>query len=731
MLPEKNTENDIKIIEPIPGVHNGAAIAGVCANIAKLPTILLSPGTKKPADKTGKDHREHAIYSAQELLDKTANYYHQYGVQPGIGLVTGEGIGVLDIDPGGEEYLTKLAKKYPEVARWRDETLRVSTGRGGEHLYFTYPPEIRVPSRAGVLAENVDVRAQGGIVVTPYNKHSSGANYEFDTDSTANTAAASGDVGAHPVYIDLRDLGTDGNQQIQLYALSLPAELLELIREQDAVEPKPVDNFTHDEHPKPSPEGLQRRVNGLIQSVREAKRGSGNTMLNWAAGVAAALGADRVENESLLIKAFLERPTDESREARKREAQATIESGWKWGLNDSDEALKSSEREHPKIVSLNKSKVTKNDLKERSAPTVPATQDEGRVHERGEPLAAGTTRATDGRGEQIQTVFADIAAIISGDLQAAEPGGGPVLTDGSQRFYRGASNVLIGDPETAKTLFTLAAGAEVLQRGDFFIFIDTDHNGPQLIIGNLLRLGVTRQALIERMKYAQPDDREELVAVVEEALKLVETVGKDTEVMAVLDSVGENLGLYGVSPNDDQGVVEVNRATAAQLARAGCTAISIDHQAKNAESRSFGATGSTAKKRAADGAVYKVRVVKGREFSPSTGGVSELLLIKDRRGGVRALGVKTDDVAARFELDAPDPKTGLQAWRFFPGASRPTAEQVETLKLMGDVQLLEQLVPPPKSKRDVTGRMKWGDDRALNALREWRKENPEEHKNVS
>lgn len=344
------------------------------------------------------------------------------------------------------------------------------------------------------------------------------------------------------------------------------------------------------------------------------------------------------------------------------------------------------------------------------------------------PEPKGATRMTQTTaGSSPSFAFADIAAIIDGGLEAIEADGGPGLIDGSKRFYRGAVNVLFGDPETAKTLVALASGAQILQSGGILAFIDTDHNGPELVVrflGNTL--GLPREVLVERLRYAQPEEAEELLGAVNALVGQAEQLGgmEGPEVFVVLDSVGENLGLFGVSPNDDQGFIDMNRRTAARLARASCTVVTIDHLAKNTESRKYGATGSTAKKRAADGAVYRVQLVKGREFSPTTGGANNLLLEKDRRGGVRALGLKTGDVAARFELDAPDAQA-QQNWRLVPGNPGPTRIQAKAIELAGDVEELRSLDPPPKSKLDVAKRMEWGHRRALDALQEWRKEQGE------
>ena len=331
------------------------------------------------------------------------------------------------------------------------------------------------------------------------------------------------------------------------------------------------------------------------------------------------------------------------------------------------------------------------------------------------PPKASATRPAE--PESDHPLFADLAAILDGGIRTPAPDGGPARTDGTFILYTGKVNALIGDPESAKTLFALCVVADALLAGAQAVFIDTDHNGPDFVLGFLLAVGVPRDVMLAQFRYAEPEDRRDL-------LQIVDALAADFDALVVvLDSVGENLSLWGVSPNDDQGFIDMNRATAARLAKAGHLVITIDHLAKNIVSRDFGATGSTAKKRAVDGAMYQVVIVN--EFSPTSGGQSALLLKKDRTGGVRALGYKRDQTVAHFEVNAPDAQTGVQTWALHPGPTNvpsPAAVKAaaKAAQLPADVTALDGLTPPPKSKEDVMARMKWGTVRALAALNAWR-----------
>lgn len=437
---------------------------------------------------------------------------------------------------------------------------------------------------------------------------------------------------------------------------------------------------------------VARRVERLIQSVRDAEEENGNNTLNWATRIAGALHArygDEMVPEDKTRRAFVETYTARERDPRKveskrREGLGTVASGWRDGLANPAEVLDRDREPVPEVQQIAS-----------SAP------------ERAEGFS--TAGDDDAEPEEVP-VFADLAAILSGELRTAEPDAGPKLTDGTQRLYSGKVNSIFGDPESAKSRFALVVQADSLLSGGGAVFVDTDHNGPELVLRFLAELGVPEHVMIERLKYAEPDDKAELLAV-------VDAVAAMDPCPVVFDSVGENLGLWGVSPNDDQGFLEMNRATAARLARCGHTVVTVDHLAKNAESRGYGATGTAAKKRAVDGAMYEVRVRD--EFSPAEGGRSDMHLVKDRSGGVRAQGVKRGAVTFTFHLSAPD-RDGRQKWTLTPGTPEPTAEEKHAAKVSADVMLLDRLDPPPKSKNDVKARMSWGSDRAQVAWKEWR-----------
>ncbi|WP_438303420.1 bifunctional DNA primase/polymerase [Streptomyces sp. HUAS TT11] len=92
-----------------------------------------------------------------------------------VGIATGpSGLLVVDLDTlkpedpkGTPDGATSFAALCERAGQAVPETYRVRTARGGEHLYFTPPPDIRLLSSAGRLAKKIDTRGWGGYVVAP------------------------------------------------------------------------------------------------------------------------------------------------------------------------------------------------------------------------------------------------------------------------------------------------------------------------------------------------------------------------------------------------------------------------------------------------------------------------------------------------------------------------------------------------------------------------------------
>lgn len=101
-----------------------------------------------------------------------------------LGLATGRASGLIaldiDVKNNGDESLGRLIREYGELPY----TVLSLTGGGGWHYLFRDPSGVARNS-AGTIADGIDVRGEGGLIVLPPSRHSSGRPYTWD-------------AGAHP-----------------------------------------------------------------------------------------------------------------------------------------------------------------------------------------------------------------------------------------------------------------------------------------------------------------------------------------------------------------------------------------------------------------------------------------------------------------------------------------------------------------------------------------------------
>jgi hypothetical protein len=103
-----------------------------------------------------------------------------------IAIATGTVSGVFVVDVDGldaEVELRKLEAEHGEIP----PSVEVITARG-RHIYFK-ALEVPVRNSAGKIASGIDVRGDGGYVLTPPSMHPSGRRYAWSVDS-ANAFAA-------------------------------------------------------------------------------------------------------------------------------------------------------------------------------------------------------------------------------------------------------------------------------------------------------------------------------------------------------------------------------------------------------------------------------------------------------------------------------------------------------------------------------------------------------------
>jgi hypothetical protein len=119
-----------------------------------------------------------------------------------IGVATGDGLAVLDIDrKGGKDGLQVIRALESKLGSLPD-TYTVSTPSGGEHWFFSYPAHLKIQSKANLFKEHgegLDIRADGGYVVAAPSYTEASADNSGKTYSGAYTVINSVVVAALPL----------------------------------------------------------------------------------------------------------------------------------------------------------------------------------------------------------------------------------------------------------------------------------------------------------------------------------------------------------------------------------------------------------------------------------------------------------------------------------------------------------------------------------------------------
>ena len=196
---------------------------------------------------------------------------------------------------------------------------------------------------------------------------------------------------------------------------------------------------------------------------------------------------------------------------------------------------------------------------------------------------------------------------------------------------------LQGESESGKTWVGLEVVRDALASGTTVIMVDyEDTEGP--VFERLEQLGTT------------DDQFRRLVYVDGQAVSFTELTahlrdgGRDYGLLLV-DGVTAALSSAGLSGRNEQEVT----AWADSLLRLVRCSVCIDHVVKDIENRNGAAIGSQAKKSVVTGTA--IEVVATQKFGRGQGGIIELRIQKDKKGGVRgALGPKKK-VTVRFSSD--------------------------------------------------------------------------------
>lgn len=292
-------------------------------------------------------------------------------------------------------------------------------------------------------------------------------------------------------------------------------------------------------------------------------------------------------------------------------------------------------------------------------------------------------------------------------------------------LYDGKVNGLAGEPGSGKTFIAHMAGIELMRAGRVYVFVDYEDSAA-VALARLRMLGADVALLRERFRYVEGQP----VKSPKDAEPLLSLVASLADPFVALDSVGEALGASGWTQNDDGEVARWGNMLVHALARHGATVLMLDHMAKGADGQLW-PIGSQRKLALVTGAQYIAQVVQ--PFSEEEDGCVVLKVSKDRHGArakqsaasfVQFSHPVEPTLGADGELAEEGTRSDRLRIRFGPGKTaaemQKSKQAKQDRKLSADVDALDALTEPPKSKAEVMRRMRWGDTRALDALRVWR-----------
>jgi bifunctional DNA primase/polymerase-like protein len=139
-------------------------------------TTCKSPGKHPLADIT-----PNGLKDATLDID-TVNGWFEKRYWANYGVLT-DALFVIDVDVRKNGIETWYAT-YSQPTRFLPHTRTVTTGSGGQHVFFQPPPN----SRSGTLDSGIDIKGKGGYVVGAGSKHAAGGFYDWTAQCSPDEA---------------------------------------------------------------------------------------------------------------------------------------------------------------------------------------------------------------------------------------------------------------------------------------------------------------------------------------------------------------------------------------------------------------------------------------------------------------------------------------------------------------------------------------------------------------
>jgi hypothetical protein len=283
-----------------------------------------------------------------------------------------------------------------------------------------------------------------------------------------------------------------------------------------------------------------------------------------------------------------------------------------------------------------------------------------------EVLVSTGTEYGVGVGEIDSWAPVDPGPYLDGTYVRPVPSIGLERSDGERLLYPGKEHCVIGEMESGKSWFCLAAAAAELAAGNRVLYIHFEESDPSDTFERLQLLGVDPELIRRKaFSFVGPIERTTTGPGLEGLLK-------PTPSLVILDGVNEAMALFDWDINSPAGAAAYRRLLVKPCTREGSAVLSADHVIKDKESRGRYALGSIHKGNAVTGATFLLEAAE--EFGRERRGRSHVYVLKDRPGHLRRSGVSTRVVGRTFMgelvVDATSPaRTFLEFYQ--PAAQDP------------------------------------------------------------
>jgi len=225
--------------------------------------------------------------------------------------------------------------------------------------------------------------------------------------------------------------------------------------------------------------------------------------------------------------------------------------------------------------------------------------------------------------------YADIAAILAGDLETQQPTHLRLDDLETHLFYPAATNGIAGEPGIGKTTVACIALIQAMRDGHHVGYLDFEDR-PERVIARLLALGAYPDELVERFHYlTDPYDPGRIAEFVADVVDL-------NLVIVVIDGIAQALGAAGLNEDVAADYAKWAASCPKPIALHGACVICCDHVTKNSDGRGLWPRGSGHKLALVDGAQYML--TSTAPFTRDHAGHITVTVAKDRAGHVGPRG---------------------------------------------------------------------------------------------